>query len=110
VRFVKKIRDLGCHIALDDFGAGYTSFRQLRALPIDYMKIDGDFVRKFNEDEESRLFVNTLLDLARAFKLKVIAEGIETVEQYTAMKNVGVELLQGYYFAKPSLERTWLQK
>jgi diguanylate cyclase (GGDEF)-like protein len=110
VRFVKKIRDLGCHVALDDFGAGYTSFRQLRALPIDYMKIDGDFVRKFNEDEESRLFVNTLLDLAHAFKLKVIAEGIETVEQYTAMKNVGVELLQGYYFAKPTIERTWLQK
>jgi diguanylate cyclase (GGDEF)-like protein len=110
VRFVKKIRDLGCHVALDDFGAGYTSFRQLRALPIDYMKIDGDFVRKFNEEEESRLFVHTLLDLARAFKLNVIAEGIETAEQYTAMKNIGVELLQGYYFAKPTLERPWLKK
>jgi diguanylate cyclase (GGDEF)-like protein len=106
--FVRTLRKLGCHVALDDFGAGYTSFRQLQALPVDYIKVDGSFVREFGSDETSQIFVRTILDLAKAFNLKVIAEGVETEEQKQMMRYEGISLQQGYLFARPTVEKPWL--
>ena len=64
--FVARVKDLGCRIAIDDFGAGYTSFRNLRKLGVDIVKIDGAFVQNLTRSEDDRAFVRTLIDLARA--------------------------------------------
>jgi len=107
-RFVASLRELGCRVALDDFGAGYTSFRQFRALAVDIVKIDGLFVRTYAATSDSKVFVRTLIDLARNFGRLTVAECVETAADAEALKGVGVDYLQGFYFGKPTLDRPWL--
>ncbi|MBL8699017.1 MAG: EAL domain-containing protein [Alphaproteobacteria bacterium] len=107
-RFVSKLRDLGCRVALDDFGAGYTSFRNLKALDVDCVKIDGSFVKGLSENVDNQLFVRTLLGLAEGLGLKTVAECVETAADAALLARRGVRYLQGWYFGKPVLERPWL--
>ncbi len=109
-RFVSAVRDLGCRVALDDFGAGFTSFRHLRALAIDIVKIDGSFVRNLIESVDNQLFIRNLLGLANAFNLQTVAECIESADEAAFLVNEGVQLLQGYYFGRPVLGRPWLEQ
>lgn len=104
-RFVAAVRALGCRVALDDFGAGYTSFQHLKTLAVDIVKIDGSFVRNLAHDLDNQLFIRTLLSLAKGFNLQTVAECVETAEDVTYLTEQGVELLQGYYFGKPSVKR-----
>ncbi|NQV59844.1 MAG: EAL domain-containing protein [Alphaproteobacteria bacterium] len=106
-RFANKLRDLGCRIALDDFGAGYTSYRHLKSLAVDIVKIDGQFVKDLHENKENQLFVQTLLDLAEGFGAEVVGECVETEEEAQALRDRGVKYLQGYHFGAPTLERPW---
>ena len=106
-RFVATLRDLGCQVALDDFGAGYTSFRHLKSLAVDMVKIDGSFIRDIAKNQDNLLFVRTLLELARNFKLETVAECVETQDQAKLLTAEGVNLLQGYAFGAPELERPW---
>src|SRR5690606_2162050 len=106
-RFVGTLRDLGCRVAVDDFGAGFTSFRHLRSLTVDVVKIDGSFVRNLSENVDNQLFVRNLLGLAAAFGLETVAECVETQEDAAFLVGEGVKSLQGYYFGRPSLERPW---
>jgi diguanylate cyclase (GGDEF)-like protein len=106
-RFLGEIRGLGCRVALDDFGAGFTSFRHLQALTFDIVKIDGAFVRQLRDNPEQQLFVRNLVGLADAFGLETIAECVETGEDAAFLANEGVQFLQGYYFGRPSLDRPW---
>jgi len=106
-RFVAALRDVGCRVAVDDFGAGFTSFRHLRALTVDIVKIDGSFVRNLSENVDNQLFVRNLLGLADAFGLETVAECVETQEDASFLVGEGVKYLQGYYFGRPSLERPW---
>ncbi len=106
-RFVSIIRDLGCRVAVDDFGAGYTTFRHLKALPVDVVKIDGSFVRNLADNKENQLFIRNLLSLARAFNLVTIAECVENLEDAEILASEGVDLLQGYYFGKPDVAPAW---
>ena len=108
-RFVRAVRELGCRVALDDFGAGYTSFRHLQALSIDLVKLDGSYVRNLSENRNSLLFVRTLLELANGVGLQTVAECIENSDEADMLKAEGVTFLQGYHFGRPSLERAWLQ-
>jgi EAL domain-containing protein (putative c-di-GMP-specific phosphodiesterase class I) len=108
-RFVTTVRDLGCQVALDDFGAGYTSFRHLKGLTIDIVKIDGSFVLDVATNDDNRVFVRTLLGLAKSFGLRTVAECVETHADALILREEGVDWLQGYFFAKPSLDRLWLQ-
>ena len=78
--FVARAKDLGCQIAIDDFGAGYTSFRSLRKLGVDIVKIDGAFVENMIRSEDDSAFVLSLLDLARRLKLKTVAERVQDEE------------------------------
>jgi EAL domain-containing protein (putative c-di-GMP-specific phosphodiesterase class I) len=94
-------------VALDDFGAGFTSFRHLQALTFDIVKIDGAFVRQLRDNPEQQLFVRNLVGLADAFGLETIAECVETGEDAAFLANEGVQFLQGYYFGRPSLDRPW---
>jgi EAL domain-containing protein (putative c-di-GMP-specific phosphodiesterase class I) len=107
-RFVRTLRDLGCRVAIDDFGAGFTSLRHLQALAVDTVKIDGSFVRNISENFENRLFIRHLLGLAKGFGLMTIAESVETAEEAAILRHEGVAYLQGYYFGKPSLAQPWL--
>src|SRR5262245_11560688 len=107
-RFVAKLRDLGCRVALDDFGAGYTSFRNLKALDVDCVKIDGSFVKGLSDNIDNQLFVRTLLGLAEGLGLKTVAECVETAADAALLARRGVRFLQGWHFGKPVIERPWL--
>ncbi len=109
-RFCAEVQALGCLVALDDFGAGYTSFRQLKALSVDMVKIDGAFIKDLTDNSDSRFFVKTLLDFTRGFGLKSVAEFVETGEIAKMLMELGVDMLQGYYFAKPLNHRPWLKE
>ncbi len=106
-RFVSVLRNLGCEVALDDFGAGYTTFRHLKALTVDVVKIDGSFVRDLAHSTENQLFIRNLLSLAQVFNLVTVAECVETNEEAAILANEGVDLLQGYFFGKPELTPAW---
>ncbi len=108
-RVVKTLRDLGCRIALDDFGAGYTAFSQIKDLDIDIVKIDKSFVRNISE-EQNRLFVRTLQSLAQGVEVETVGEGAETLNDATLLTNDGIDYIQGYVFGFPSVERVWLPK
>lgn len=109
-RFCTEVQSLGCLIALDDFGAGYTSFRQLKTLSVDMVKIDGAFVRDIASNADSRFFVKTLVDFAHAFGLTSVAEFVESGEIAKILIDLGVDQLQGYYFGKPLNYRPWLKE
>ncbi len=108
--FVASLQEMGCQVALDDFGSGYTSFRQLKALSVDMVKIDGAFIKDLVTNADNRFFVKTLLDFTKGFGLSAVAEFVENGETAKMLMELGVEYMQGYYFAKPENYRTWLNK
>ena len=108
IEFVSEIKKLGAMFAIDDFGAGYTSFRNLKALDIDTLKIDGSFVTGVSSSRENQLFVRTLLDLARNFGMKTVAEWVDNEADAMLLKGLGVDYLQGYLIGKPETNPTWL--
>lgn len=106
--FIHKLKDLGCKIALDDFGSGYTSFAQLQALPVDSIKIDGSFVRNIIENKESRFFVGALKEFGDNFGLKTVAEFVESKEIADMLCEMGIDYLQGNYLSPAVDYRPWL--
>ncbi len=99
-----ELRILGVKVALDDFGAGYTSFSTLRGLKLDYLKIDGQFVQRAGSSEVDYIFLKSLVDIANARKIKTIAEWVEDEPTAALMRTLGIHAMQGYYFAKPSAD------
>lgn len=108
-RFVRALRDMGCQVAIDDFGAGYTSFRNLKALEVDMVKIDGSFVKGLVRSRDDQLFVQTLVHLAKNFNLPVVAEWVSNEDEVTLLRAYGVEYLQGFYLGEPTIEAPWAQ-
>lgn len=108
IEFVSEIKKLGCSFAIDDFGAGYTSFRNLKAMDIDILKIDGSFVTGVSASRENQLFVRTLLDLARNFGMQTVAEWVDNEADAMLLKGLGVDYLQGYLIGKPEINPEWL--
>jgi EAL domain-containing protein (putative c-di-GMP-specific phosphodiesterase class I) len=106
-RFVAAVRELGCRVAIDDFGAGYTTFRHLKALTVDIVKIDGSFIRHICDSPEDQLFVRNLLSLARAFSLETVAECVEDAPAASFLAAEGLDFLQGWHFGKPEIEPDW---
>jgi len=105
--FVTRAKDLGCRIAIDDFGAGYTSFRNLRALGVDIIKIDGAFVQTLTRSEDDRVFVRTLIELGRSLGLKTVAEWVQDEQAASMLAGWGCDYLQGALIARATLERPW---
>jgi diguanylate cyclase (GGDEF)-like protein len=95
------LRAIGVRVALDDFGAGYSSLTYLRQLPIDTMKIDRSFVSELPSNSQSGSIVASLQQLAQSLHLEVVAEGVETAEQARFLSDLGCTRLQGYHFARP---------
>jgi EAL domain-containing protein (putative c-di-GMP-specific phosphodiesterase class I) len=105
--FVARVKDLGCRIAIDDFGAGYTSFRNLRKLGVDIVKIDGAFVQNILRSEDDRAFVHTLIDLGKRLKLATVAEWVQEERAAKMLEEWGCDYLQGALVGLASIERPW---
>ncbi|MBI5492263.1 MAG: EAL domain-containing protein [Deltaproteobacteria bacterium] len=101
VKFVKALKSIGCHFSLDDFGVGFTSFTYLKELDVDYIKIDGSFIRDLNKNRNDQLFVKAIADVARGMGIKSVAEFVESDETLKLVKKLGVDYAQGYYIGKP---------
>lgn len=104
-QFVEHLKSFGCTVALDDFGAGYTSFAQLKVLNIDEIKIDGLFIKDLLTNEDSRIFVKLLLEFSSTYGIKTVAEFVETKELADKLTELGVDYLQGYHFGMAKTSR-----
>lgn len=101
-RFVRALKSIGCNFSLDDFGVGFTSFTYLKELQVDFIKIDGAFVRKLHESPEDRLFVKAITEVAKGMNIKTIAEFVEDEAVIGLLKDYGVDYAQGYLIGKPA--------
>jgi EAL domain-containing protein (putative c-di-GMP-specific phosphodiesterase class I) len=102
LRFVEQLHGLGCKIALDDFGTGFGTFTYVKQLPIDYLKIDIEFVRDVHENVKSRGVVEAVVSLAQKFGLKTVAEGVEDAGCLELLAVLGVDFAQGFFIARPA--------
>jgi PAS domain S-box-containing protein len=100
-QLLKRLAQLGCDIALDDFGTGYGGFSYLKRLPVDFLKIDREFVTELTSDPSNRAVVSAVVNLARAFGQKTVAEGVEDAETLQMLAVMGVEYAQGYLLGRP---------
>lgn len=100
---LQRLKDLGVRLAIDDFGKGYSSLSYLSTLPVDSLKIDRLFIDGLEDDPANVAITNAIITLSRMLGLKVIAEGVETVEQLANLQELGCDLAQGFYFSKPLL-------
>ena len=101
---VSKIRALGCRFALDDFGAGFSSFNYIKNFPIDYLKIDGQFISNLAVDHSDQVLVKSMVEVAHSLGKKAIAEYVSNAEILRVLKEIGVDYVQGYLLGKPELE------
>ena len=108
-RFIDGVKDIGCQVALDDFGAGFTSFRNLKGLPFDIIKVDGQFVDNLKTSTENQGFIKALVDLAKLFDAKTVVEWVEDVETANMLRDWGVDYLQGYTFGEPQRKNPWIE-
>ncbi|RKQ87111.1 PAS domain S-box-containing protein/diguanylate cyclase (GGDEF)-like protein [Solirubrobacter pauli] len=99
--FAERLKQLGCRFALDDFGAGFASFYYLKHLPLDYLKIDGDFVKGLTTSDTDQVVVKAMVDIARGLGLKTIAEFVEDAETVARLREHGVDHAQGYHYGRP---------
>ena len=109
-RFVTNLREMGCRVAIDDFGAGYTSFRNLQMLNVDMVKIDGAFVRGLCDSPDNQIFVRTLVDLAKNFNLKTVAEWVSSDAEAELLESFGVDYFQGFHFGEPLIDPDWIEQ
>jgi diguanylate cyclase (GGDEF)-like protein len=97
------LKHIGVKLSLDDFGTGYSSLNYLNAMPIDTIKVDQSFVAKLNDQPSSREIVSAIIGLAHGLGMTVVAEGVETIQQHRELTELGADLCQGFYFARPML-------
>jgi EAL domain-containing protein (putative c-di-GMP-specific phosphodiesterase class I) len=98
---LETLRALGISISMDDFGTGYSSLSYLHSFPIDVLKIDRSFIGRMSDGDQALQIVRTIIELARVLNIDVVAEGIETTEQYHLLRQLGCRFGQGYLFARP---------
>jgi EAL domain-containing protein (putative c-di-GMP-specific phosphodiesterase class I) len=100
--FVVRLKGLGCSFAIDDFGMGFSSFYQLKHLPVDYLKIDGSFILNLCRDEVDQCLVRSMVHLARGLGKKTVAEFVESAETLGLVQGYGVDFAQGYFIGAPA--------
>ncbi len=101
-RFINTLKKTGCHFSLDDFGVGFTSFMYLRELSVDYIKIDGSFIRRLKDNRHDQLVVQAISHIAKGMDIKTIAEFVENKESLELLKEFDIDYAQGYYIGRPS--------
>jgi EAL domain-containing protein (putative c-di-GMP-specific phosphodiesterase class I) len=101
IRVMRRLRDAGIRFSIDDFGTGHSSLAQLKALPVDELKIDRSFIRDLEQGTRDDAIVRSAIDLSHSLGLKVVAEGIETPAAWTALIHLGCDYAQGYFVSRP---------
>ncbi|MGM0858449.1 MAG: EAL domain-containing protein [Pseudomonadota bacterium] len=101
IELIHTLRELGCRFALDDFGTGLSSFSYLKQLPVDYLKIDGHFIRQVHEDPIDRAMVEAIHAVGRALNIETIAEFVETQQTLDTLKTMGIDYAQGFLLGHP---------
>ncbi len=101
IETVKRLRDAGFHIEVDDFGSGYSSLNMIASLPMDALKLDMEFMRNAFKERKNTKMLDAVIDIAYSLEVPTIAEGVETAEQMFALKEMGCDIVQGYYFSRP---------
>ncbi|WP_121626694.1 bifunctional diguanylate cyclase/phosphodiesterase [Poseidonibacter antarcticus] len=99
--FIDEVKILGCKVAIDDFGSGYSNFEHLLKMNVDYLKIDASLIKNIATDENSYKITKTIIEFAKSLNLKTIAEYVENKEIFELTKELGVDYSQGYYFSEP---------
>ena len=110
---LRRLKKAGASIAIDDFGVGYSSLSRLRQMPVDMLKIDSSFIRDMIEDPDDAAIANAVVSLGRALNMRVVAEGVERLDQQKALESWGCNLMQGYLYSKPipvDELTTWLRQ
>ena len=107
LRFMASLHARGISFALDDFGAGYTSLRQLKDFTFDILKIDGSYIKDVDKDSDGQILVEAIVALAQKFDMLCVAERVERQEEADYLAKIGVDCLQGYHFAVPTLHPEW---
>jgi EAL domain-containing protein (putative c-di-GMP-specific phosphodiesterase class I) len=98
---LNQIKALGIHLTMDDFGTGYSSLAYLKRFPFDTVKIDRSFVMEIPDNKDDSAIVAAIIAMAHTLQLKVVAEGVETKEQFEYLRDLKCDQIQGYYFGKP---------
>jgi diguanylate cyclase (GGDEF)-like protein len=101
INFVDTLKELGCRVAIDDFGAGYTSFKNLKVLNVDMVKIDGVFVKNLANDTSDQIFIKTMVDLARKIGMETVAEWVSDEQSVKLLTEAGITYMQGFYYGMP---------
>jgi ammonium transporter, Amt family len=103
VRFINELRQTGCRFALDDFGSGMSSFAYLKNLPVDFIKIDGNFVREMHKDVVDLAMTEAINRIGHVMNIPTIAESVENQETLEMLQELGVNYAQGYHISRPML-------
>ena len=98
---MNNLKNIGVGISMDDFGTGYSSLSYIKLLPITVLKLDRAFIMNIEKDNVSKQIVTSVIDICKAKDVRIVAEGIETLNQADILKAVGCDIAQGYYFGKP---------
>jgi EAL domain-containing protein (putative c-di-GMP-specific phosphodiesterase class I) len=109
-RFSAAVRALGCRFAVDDFGSGYTTFRNLMAIEADMIKIDGTLIEGIASDQNKQTFIRMMVDLAQTFGVKTVAEMVDDRADAEILRRLGVDYLQGFMFGVPSAAPSWQKR
>ncbi|WBU64355.1 EAL domain-containing protein [Paracoccus aerodenitrificans] len=107
VPFMRDLQGKGTSFALDDFGAGHTSFRYLREFSFDMIKIDGQFIRKIPDQPDNQMLTAALQAIAHHFDMFTVAESVETADEAAFLIDMGIDCLQGFYFGAPTITPPW---
>ncbi|GEA13248.1 EAL domain-containing protein [Alteromonas sp. KUL49] len=109
ITILYELKKTGVSIALDDFGTGYTAFSQLTRYPVDCLKIDKSFIDSLSQDSDTpKTTINAILSIARSYKLETVAEGVESFDQLSYLREHGCDKVQGFYFSQPLAWDTFL--
>jgi EAL domain-containing protein (putative c-di-GMP-specific phosphodiesterase class I) len=101
VEKLRELKDLGIHIVIDDFGTAYSSLSYLKTFPLNFLKVDRSLIVKLGEEPEDKVIVKAMINLAQALGWAVTAQGVETEEQLALLRELGCDIVQGYYFTRP---------
>src|SRR4029077_980826 len=101
VTLLNKLKAFGIHLSIDDFGTGYSSLNYLKRFPLDTLKIDRTFIRDLPGDSDDAAITQAIVAMAHSLRLSVVAEGVETAEQLSFLRDYECDEIQGYYFSKP---------
>jgi EAL domain-containing protein (putative c-di-GMP-specific phosphodiesterase class I) len=99
--FINEVKQYGAKISIDDFGTGYSNFEYLMKLKVDYIKIDASMIKDIDTNKKSQLVTQTILDFAKKMGIETIAEYIHSQNVYNAVKKIGIDYSQGYFFGEP---------